>query len=154
MKKSQTEIYYDDQTALAPPDTAELFTACLTHVAAHLKLKGHLVVSATIVDNETIRTLNRDYRGLDRPTDVISFAYLETDKVDGPITDLGEICIALSVAEAQAAEYSHPLRRELAFLFIHGTLHLLGYDHVNSEEEAQAMYNLQNELLNTLNYNF
>ena len=103
--------------------------------------KGTFEVSVTIVDKETIHDINKKYRNIDRPTDVISFAFL--DEVEGEINInygdhmflLGEILISLDQAKLQAEEYKHSLHREICFLFIHGLLHLLGYDHQNEEQE-------------------
>ena len=146
------ELYYSDKTTLAPSDLEEMFNSLMKHIVSYMKLEGEITSSVTIVD--TIQEINRDYRHIDRPTDVISFAYMESDSFDSPIKDLGEIVIALDVAKKQAIEFNHPLRRELAFLFIHGTLHLLGYDHVHSEEEANVMFELQNAILNSFKYDY
>lgn len=101
------------------------------------------------VDNEEIRELNKSYRHIDKETDVISFA-LEDDKTFN--TDkfrfLGDIYISLDKAKSQALEYGHSLKREICFLSIHGLLHLLGYDHMNKEEE-KVMFSLQEEILDS-----
>lgn len=100
-----------------------------------------------IVDNKRIREINREYRGVDRETDVISFA-LE-DNMDVVYTDfrlLGDIYISLDKCYQQAIEYGHSRMREICFLATHGLLHLLGYDHMNKEDE-EKMFSLQNELL-------
>ena len=111
---------------------------------------GKFEVSVTIVDIDTIHEINKTYRNIDRPTDVISFAFLDNDDfhVKGVPILLGDIYICDEVAIRQADEYNHSLRRELAFLFTHGLLHLFGYDHVNSEEEEKIMFTLQDEILN------
>lgn len=94
-------------------------------------------VSITLTDNAYIHELNRQYRKIDRPTDVLSFALnegVEPEVKDGPaINVLGDIIISVERAQEQAADYGHSLRREMAFLTVHGMLHLLGYDHM---EEA------------------
>ena len=100
--------------------------------------------------NEEIKNINRDYRDKDSVTDVISFA-LEEDEVniipdDAPRT-LGDIVISSDRAKEQAADYGHSYRRELLFLSLHGFLHLLGYDHMESDEEA-VMNGKQEEILN------
>lgn len=98
-------------------------------------------VSVTLTNNAYIHVLNRDYRGIDRPTDVLSFALHESEEpeiVDGPEVDmLGELVISVERAEEQAKEYGHSLRREIAFLTVHGMLHLLGYDHMEDEEREE-----------------
>ena len=113
--------------------------------------KGTFEVSVTIVDIETIHDINKKYRNIDRQTDVISFAFLDNDDlpvIKGMPILLGDIYICDEVCINQANEYGHSIRRELAFLFTHGLLHLFGYDHVNSKEEEEVMFKLQDEILN------
>lgn len=117
-----------------------------------LSIKCDPIVSVSIVDNRYIHKINKKYRGIDRPTDVISFAFLDSennyDKIlflPGPVV-LGDIYISLDKAKEQAVEYGHSLHRELSFLFVHGLLHLLGYDHMNKEDE-EKMFKLQDEIL-------
>ena len=99
-----------------------------------------------IVDNNYIHDLNKKYRGIDRETDVISFA-LEDDKTFNPKTRvLGDVYISLDKAISQADEYGHSLERELCFLAVHGMLHLLGYDHMEKSEE-EIMFSLQEKIL-------
>ncbi|GIQ68014.1 rRNA maturation RNase YbeY [Xylanibacillus composti] len=123
------------------------------------------IVSLTFIDNDAIQQLNRDYRGIDRPTDVLSFALTEMteedisinydeleleeeetalDESDGEL--LGDILISVPKALEQSEEYGHSLERELGFLFVHGLLHLLGYDH-GSEQEEKEMFAKQEHLL-------
>ena len=119
-----------------------------------------LSVVATFVDGEEIRQLNSEYRGIDKVTDVLSFPTIdnvghgvidismypfETDCRTGYL-NLGDIFICMDVAEKQAEEYGHSLKRESAFLFLHGLLHLLGYDHIEQEDEIQ-MKQAANEIL-------
>ena len=104
--------------------------------------------SIIIVDNTFIHKLNKEYRGIDRVTDVISFA-LEDDKsmiIPDDVRLLGDIYICLDKAKEQAKEYGHSLERELCFLAVHGIYHLLGYDHEN-EEDAKIMFKKQEEVL-------
>lgn len=110
-------------------------------------------VDLTFVNNERIHELNLEYRGIDRPTDVLSFAMNESgeDELeiiydledDESLEDmpyvLGDIIISVTRAQEQAQEYGHSLERELGFLFVHGFLHLLGYDHQDAEAEAEMM---------------
>lgn len=99
------------------------------------------------VDNDYIHGLNRDYRHIDRPTDVITFALEDGEKVDtGEYRMLGDIYISIDKAKEQAEEYGHSFLRELSFLAVHGFLHLLGYDHMNEEDE-KVMFGLQEEIL-------
>lgn len=104
--------------------------------------------SIIIVDNDYIHKLNKEYRGIDRVTDVISFA-LEDDKsivIPDEIRLLGDIYISLDKAKEQAKEYGHSIKRELCFLAVHGIYHLLGYDHETKEEE-EIMFKKQEEVL-------
>lgn len=98
-------------------------------------------VSVTVTDNEHIQAINREYRGKDMPTDVISFALNEGDEpevVDGPdINMLGDIIISVQRAGEQAEEYGHSLAREIAFLTVHGMMHLLGYDHIEENDRLE-----------------
>ena len=117
-----------------------------------LNIKCDPIVSVSIVDNRYIHKINKKYRHIDRPTDVISFAFLDSennyDKVlfsPGPVV-LGDIYISLEKTKEQAEEYGHSLHRELSFLFVHGLLHLLGYDHMNEEDEKE-MFQLLEEIL-------
>jgi len=101
-----------------------------------------------VVDNDYIHELNKTYRGIDRPTDVITFA-LEDEKdfidVEGRV--LGDIYISVDKARSQAVDYGHSFTRELCFLAVHGFLHLLGYDHMELEEE-EIMFSKQELILN------
>ncbi len=109
---------------------------------------NNVVFNVIIVDNEEIHKINREYRGIDRPTDVISFALEDDDTfvaMDQRI--LGDIYISIDKAKEQAIEYGHSLLRELCFLTIHGILHLLGYDHMEEQEE-KVMFALQERILN------
>ena len=99
-------------------------------------------------DNETIQYYNKQYRGRNMPTDVISFAYYDMDKTTYPSL-LGEIIISNEKIIEQSKLYNHSILRECAFLICHGMLHILGYDHMNKEDEAR-MFNLQDIILNNL----
>jgi len=104
-----------------------------------------------IVSNKEIKKINKEYRSIDRETDVISFA-LE-DEMDIKYDDfrlLGDIYISLDKAYSQAMEYGHSRERELCFLITHGILHLLGYDHMNEDDEKE-MFTLQESLLEGYN---
>ena len=96
----------------------------------------NILFNVIIIDNDRIRKINKEYRNIDRETDVISFA-LEDDKTFNleEIRVLGDIYISIEKARSQAEEYGHSFKRELSFLAIHGFLHLLGYDHMEKEEE-------------------
>lgn len=119
------------------------------------KEQSSFCVSLTLVDKQEIQNLNKQYRDTDRPTDVLTFAFLEADVFNPDnVIDLGNIVICPQVAKEQCVKYSHPFEREMAFLFIHGLLHSFGYEHHRSEEEAEKMFSLQNEILNTMPYDF
>lgn len=122
----------------------------LTFAYNHLKEEGDAEVSVSFVSNEEIQNINRDYRNKDSITDVISFALEEDDMniihEDAPRT-LGDIIISTDRAKEQADDYGHSYRRELLFLSLHGFLHLLGYDHMESDDEAE-MNGKQEEILN------
>ena len=107
-----------------------------------------LEFSVIIVDNERIHEINREYRKIDRPTDVISFALEDSEGIEPEnYRILGDIYISIDKVKEQAKEYGHSEKRELAFLTVHGFLHLLGYDHMEKEEE-KIMFAKQEEILN------
>lgn len=112
------------------------------NAVAHLHgLDDMTEVDITIVDDEEIHTLNRDYRNVDRPTDVLSFALDEGEEeepmlLDGPEEHLlGDIIISAETAQRQGEEFGHGLEREIVYLAVHGLLHLLGYDHMTDEDK-------------------
>lgn len=132
-----------------------MFDICFQHTLLKLKKEEKYKVALTLVSKETIQQLNKEYRDIDRPTDVLTFAFDEADPLsfDG-VTDLGNIIICVDVAIDQAKSFKHPVERELSFLFIHGLLHSFGYEHHRSEEEANLMFSLQNDILNFLPIDF
>ena len=106
------------------------------------------VMSIIIVDNDYIHKINKEYRNIDRETDVISFALEEGEDIEEPVKTLGDIYISIDRVYSQAKEYGHSIKRELFFLVTHGFLHLLGYDHMNKEDE-EKMFSLQEEILDS-----
>ena len=113
----------------------------------YLKL-NNVIFNIVIVDKDKIQYLNKTYRNIDRVTDVISFALEDDDSfIKTEYRVLGDIYICLDKAIEQAKEYGHSLKREISFLTIHGILHLLGYDHMTSDEEKK-MFGLQEMILN------
>ena len=130
----------------------EIYDNLLEKTLKHLSLNFEPFISVTIVNNAYIHEINKTYRHIDRPTDVISFAFLDDNpKRDelfhsGQMVVLGEIYISFEKAQEQALSYGHSLDRELKFLFVHGLLHLLGYDHMKKEDE-EIMFRLQDEIL-------
>lgn len=110
-------------------------------VACYEQLASRVEVTITLADDHAIHQLNRQYRQIDRPTDVLSFALTEGEEFPLPSLApqlLGDIIISLETAKRQATEYQHSCQRELAFLVVHGMLHLLGYDH-QSEPDRRLM---------------
>ena len=107
--------------------------------------------SVVIIDNERIHEINKEYRGIDRPTDVISFALEENEEYEVKERLLGDIYISIDKVYEQAKEYNHSVKRELFFLVTHGFLHLLGYDHMNEKDEKE-MFALQDDILNETEY--
>jgi probable rRNA maturation factor len=152
----------------------EITPALITKLEELLRLAGELEgvtegeVALTFVDDEAIHELNQQYRGIDKPTDVLSFSMQEDgedeiqiiygdaqeeEPLDGEAADgeafiepLGDIIISVPRAVAQAEEYGHSVERELGFLFVHGFLHLIGYDH-QTEEAEKAMFAKQEDVL-------
>lgn len=127
------------------------FTAIIEQALKTLGIEDDVEVSCVLVDDERIHEINREYRHIDRSTDVISFAMEDNDQfyVEGMPRTLGDIFISVDHAKKQAEEYGHSLRREMCFLFTHGILHLLGYDHMTDEQEKE-MFDLQDEILGAL----
>ena len=109
-------------------------------------------VSLSFVTDEEIREINRNFRGIDKATDVLSFPQIDYDNDDEVMTNekgeivLGDIIISLDTAKRQAEEYGHSLNREICFLTVHSMLHLLGYDHMTEEDEKE-MFDKQKAVL-------
>lgn len=145
---SELEIFNQTDEEI---DELETVKSVLNYAIKKEKLKN-VIFNVIIVDNNYIHELNRDYRHIDRETDVITFA-LEDEK-DMVVPDgervLGDIYISIDKAKSQAKEYGHSLLRELTFLAVHGFYHLLGYDHMTKEEE-EIMFSKQEEVLHECN---
>ena len=127
---------------------ASLFQKIAKSAEKILELPEDYELSVTFVRSQTIHKINRDYRNVDRPTDVISFAIRddEDDFISEEEKDLGDIFININRIYSQAEEYGHSIEREFLFLFCHGLLHCLGYDHMNPEDEKE-MFGLQEKIL-------
>lgn len=145
-------IDFIDETNEVTEDQIQVIEKLLDYAAGAEDVREGAEVSITFVDNEKIRELNREYRGKDKTTDVISFALEEMGEdeieiigVDFPPA-LGDIIISIPKAREQAEEYGHSFMRELGFLAVHGFLHLLGYDH-ETEEEEKIMFAKQSAIL-------
>lgn len=104
-------------------------------------------LSIVFIDDDLMHELNKKYRGIDRTTDVLSFAFEDNNKICYNIRQLGEIYISIPQMIKQAKEYHHSEKRELAFLVVHGLLHLLGYDHTKGIEEEKIMFSKQELVL-------
>ena len=127
----------------------DIFCSLAHKVFDYLKIDTDYLIDVSIVDNKTIHKINKEYRNVDRPTDVISFAFFDDvneKSLPGVPSSLGEIIISFEKAEEQAVQYDHSAKREFSFLFVHGMLHLLGYDHMNEEDEKE-MFSLQEKIL-------
>ena len=105
------------------------------------------IFSIVFIDDEKMHELNKTYRGIDRTTDVLSFAFEDNNKLCYNIRQLGEIFISIPRMQEQAKEYGHSESRELSFLVVHGLLHLLGYDHTKGEKEEKEMFSKQELVL-------
>ena len=101
------------------------------------------------IDDKQMHEMNKEYRGIDRTTDVLSFALNDNKRIETVINSLGDIYISIPKMISQASEYEHSEKRELSFLTVHGLLHLLGYDHMKPEDE-KVMFGLQKEILDEL----
>ena len=127
-------------------------------IKATLEYEGYqnnAEISVTFTDNEKIQRINNEFRGIDKPTDVLSFPLTDYESTGMPFADeldgsLGDIVISLERAKEQAEEFGHSFDREIAFLTVHSMLHLLGYDHVNGEEEELDMRKRQSDVLKNM----
>ncbi|MBE8954976.1 MAG: rRNA maturation RNase YbeY [Quinella sp. 2Q5] len=128
------------------PDTLTIDDDLLTELLRAADVVGKIYgaenseLSITLTDDEHIHALNKKFRGIDRPTDVLSFAFRESDEpaiIGADIDVLGDVIISLERAELQAKEFGHSFRREVVFLEVHGLLHLLGYDHIDEDERRE-----------------
>lgn len=129
----------------------ELFKEIALYTFDYLKIEDDIEFSVSVINNERIHEINKEYRHIDRPTDVITFALEDEESpyVKGMPRLLGDIFISYEKAVEQAKDYGHSIKRELCFLFTHGLLHLLGYDHM-VEEDEKVMVALQDTILNNM----
>lgn len=145
-------IHFEDNTREIKTDDVDLLIRTLTFAAKKEHVPKEAEVSINIVNNGEIQEINRNYRQQDKPTDVISFALQDAVEGDLEIIGsevpliLGDIVISIDKAREQAQEYDHSFERELCFLAVHGFLHLLGYDHMNQEDETK-MFTKQEAIL-------
>ena len=145
------DFVFDNEVKNFENNYEQDFTAIIEQALKTLGIEDDVEVSCVLVDDERIHEINREYRHIDRSTDVISFAMEDNDQfyVEGMPRTLGDIFISVDHAKKQAEEYGHSLRREMCFLFTHGILHLLGYDHMTDEQEKE-MFGLQDQILGAL----
>lgn len=128
------------------PETLTIAESLLEEILRAADVIGELYgveqaeLSITLTDDEHIHALNKQYRGIDRATDVLSFAFRESDEpevIGADFDILGDVIISLERATAQAEEFGHSFKREVIFLEVHGLLHLLGYDHIEEDERLE-----------------
>ena len=148
-------VISDVQKTVKVPSGVRLLIRKCCHAVLQLEgFQGDAEISVRFVDNEMIRELNREYRDIDRETDVLSFPLGENGVYDrNPATGaalLGDIVISVPKAMEQAEEYGHSLDREIGFLTVHSMLHLLGYDHVNGGLQAVRMREKEETVLTQL----
>ncbi|MFB9769540.1 rRNA maturation RNase YbeY [Lactiplantibacillus modestisalitolerans] len=147
---------FDQTTEGASAEQLQLVRDLIALAGKTLKLRADTEVSVTLMNNDAIQKINEQYRGVDRPTDVISFAMHDDDEADPIIMDpelaaemplnLGDIMISIDKVAEQAAFLHHSPARELGYLVVHGFLHLNGYDHLQPADEAE-MFGLQRQIL-------
>lgn len=149
------ELYVNDEANVIDESIERLVSELLAHAATEEKILSEAEVSLTFMTDEEIQAMNAEYRGVDSPTDVISFPLEEVvegepivPEIEGVPIVLGDIIISIDTAKRQAEDYGHDLKREVGFLALHGFLHLLGYDHMNKEEEKR-MFTRQKEILDS-----
>ncbi len=155
--KNRVMIYFENSQDKLPV-TYKIKRLVRLSVEAALAYEGYCnscEVSVSFTDDEGIRRLNRNFRKIDSATDVLSFPLFDFDGGEEPAVDelenmLGDIVISLERAKQQAEEFGHSFEREVAFLCVHSMLHLLGYDHVNSEDEELDMRRRQTAIMEML----
>ena len=149
------KIYYANEQKIVkiPLSLRNLINRVVKATLENENFKKDAEISVSFVDNETIHKLNLEYRGKDKPTDVLSFPMTDGDEEEDDIdlstgaVMLGDIIISAEKAMEQANEYGHGIEREICFLAVHSTLHLLGYDHETSEDDEKHMNQTQEAIL-------
>ncbi|UCU26787.1 rRNA maturation RNase YbeY [Mycoplasma anserisalpingitidis] len=150
MKKSDIELSIDNQTEFKIEFKKELIQIIL-NLAKYFNIEKHINVDLTIVNNEEIQKLNKEYRGKDYATDILSFDFGNDGLYDTlPFVHLGELVVSYEKVIAQANEFNHSVKREFCYLFTHGLVHLMGYDH-EEENERVEMNRIVDEIFNPLN---
>ena len=130
---------------------SSLFEKLSSRIEELLQIQMDYVISVIFTNSSEIQKINRQYRNIDLSTDVISFAMLDSTTIESKEieVELGDIFINTEFAHQQAVTYGHSVSREYAFLFVHGLLHLLGYDHLNEQAERE-MFQLQDAILDPM----
>ncbi len=147
---SKVETYVDFEAVQSFDESyVEIIKSVVEKTAELEGFTASSEVCITITDETEIKRLNKEYRGIDKVTDVLSFPLSEKPLLEDGYIALGDIIICLKRAQEQAEEYSHSFERELAFLTVHGMLHLFGYDHMQSADE-EIMLKKQEVVLNSL----
>ena len=126
----------------------EYLTDVIDYVLKKFKCENS-ILNVVFIDDKVMHEMNREYRGIDRTTDVLSFALNDNKRIETSINVLGDIYISIDKMKSQAIEYGHSEKRELSFLCVHGILHLLGYDHMVKCDE-EVMFKLQKDILEEL----
>lgn len=152
MKNPKLKIYFENSQKLfkITYKLKMLLRRAIIETLKYEKQSGEFEISLTFTDNEGIHALNREYRNVDRPTDVLSFPQIDYENGEEAEGALGDIVLSLERAGEQAAEFGHSFERECAFLCVHSTLHLLGYDHELSDEDDADMRARQREIMDIL----
>ena len=149
-----TKIFFETEDAPGSEQFCELIEYAINGALSYVGFERECSVSVTLTDNSRIAELNRDYRGIDRATDVLSFPMYTFADGDEPPEEgdisLGDVVISVERAASQAEEYGHSLKREIAFLTVHSILHLLGWDHELSENAEREMFALQDRIMDEL----
>lgn len=142
--------------------TAHLIRRCVRMTLRMAELPFRAKVNVTVTDDAQIQTLNREHRGIDRPTDVLSFPLLDWTDGDGDLpapwdydpetrsVDIGDVVLSYERAKAQAQEFGHSVERECGYLTVHSVLHLLGYDHVDDEPRRKTMRQREEMIMDLL----
>ena len=140
-----------NEVASFSDDYNGVYLNILQEACKQLEINQDLELSVIFVDDNKIHTINKQYRNIDRSTDVISFALEDSEQfyVEGQPRELGDIFISIDHAKDQAEQYGHSVYREMCFLFTHGILHLLGFDHMEAEDE-KIMIQKQKDILDAL----
>ncbi|ARW19586.1 Endoribonuclease YbeY [Pediococcus pentosaceus] len=154
------DIQTFDHTKEENPKNLELITDILEFAGNYLHLDEETEISVTLMHNDEIHQINKEYRNVDRPTDVISFAINDADEdiiMDPEMAEeipanIGDLMISVDKVAEQAEFLGHSYERELGFLCVHGFLHLNGYDHMEKEDQ-EKMFPLQKEIMNAYGLN-